>query len=208
MVKYPLPRNPSRAELRACIKEAIKEGLVGKQALARAMEKLNRKYNRRGHSEVGKPWKKPPGFDYEWWSGSLLQVRLGVKPTKQEAKRERERQAKFMALVRRSEKRMDLILGRGVHTVATLPIQRKLVFQDSFDKEDVRLEALFLEATDKAATLLDKVVESSGKTLLETLLTRVPDESVEDFSALAWDLPIICAQSDKCSSVILSAKNV
>lgn len=218
MVKSLVPPHPSRAELRACIEEARKEGIGAKEALVYAMKKLNRKYNRRvrhSHVEAGKTWKKPAGFDYEWWSGSLLHVRLGVKPTKQEAKREREKRARFMAMVKRAEKRMDVFLGRGAHQTASAPssvyrkpIYRKLVFPDPLNKEDVRLEALFLEATDEAAVLLDKVVEPSGKTLLETLVSKTPGESVGDFLTLAWDLPTSCAQSDKCSPVILSAKNV
>lgn len=227
MVKFLVPPHPSRAELRVCIEEARKEGIGGKEALVYAMKKLNRKYNRRvrhSHVEAGKTWKKPAGFDYEWWSGSLLHVRLGVKPTKQEAKREREKRARFMAMVKRAEKRMDVFLGRGAHQTASAPssavyrkpIYRKLVFPEPLNKDDVRLEELFFKATDEAAEHLNNVVDSSGKTVLETLLTNSPGEGAEDFPmphcVSAWGSPFTqlcsCAQSDKCSLVILSAKNV
>lgn len=216
MVKSPFPppsRQASRAELRARISEAKAQGLRGKQALAHAMRQLNAKYNVTTHGRGVEPWKKPAGFDYEWWNGSLLCVRLGVKPTKQEIKREREKRAKFMLMVKRAQAR------KGVNSVARLPFQRKISFPDPANKEDTRLEALFLEATDEAAARLSlaKMVDPSGKTLLEQLSCMDPvdsvdnsksDESDEGPSKVCWDLPISFNHSKKCSSVILSAKNV
>lgn len=213
---HPPSHRPSRAELRARVEEANARGLRGKQALAYAMRQLNEKYNTITHGKGAEPWKKPAGFDYEWWNGSLLHVRLGVKPTKQELKREREKRAKFMLMVKRAQSR------KGVNSVSRLPFQRKISFPDPANKEDTRLEALFLEATDEAAARLSpaEMVDPSGKTLLEQLSCMDPvdpvdpvdnsksDESDEGPPEVCWDLPISCNHSDKCSSVILSAKNV
>ena len=220
MVKAPFPpasRHASRAELRAHIDEAKAQGLRGKQALAHAMRQLNAKYNVTTHGKAIEPWKKPAGFDYEWWNGSLLRVRLGVKPTKQEIKREREKRAKFMLMVKRAQTRMDAYKQTSKR-VSRLPFQRKLSFPDPANEEDARLKALFLEATDEAAAqlLFAKVVDPSGKTLLEQLSCLDSDtqgDSAESFensdgASKVWDLPISFNHNDKCSSVILSAKNV
>ena len=72
MVKYPLPRRPSRAEFRARLKEAKKRGLGGAEAMAEVMRELNCKYNRRSCTDRAQTWKKPPGFDEAWWNGALL----------------------------------------------------------------------------------------------------------------------------------------
>jgi len=220
MVKSPFPppsRQASRAELRVRIGEAKAQGLRGKQALAHAMRQLNAKYNVTTHGKGVEPWKKPAGFDYEWWSGSLLRVRLGVKPTKQEIKREREKRAKFMLMVKRAKTRID-VYKQTSKRLSCLPFQRKLSFPDSANEENARLEALFLEATDKAAARLSlfKVVDPSGKTLLEQLSCvdsgTAGDSAGSDWSDegafKVWDLPNSCNHSDKCSYVILSAKNV
>ena len=218
MVKSPPPppsRHASRAELRARIDEAKAQGLRGKQALAHAMRQLNAKYNVTTHGKGVEPWKKPAGFDYEWWNGSLLRVRLGVKPTKQEIKREREKRAKFMLMVKRAQTRMDAYKQTSKR-VSRLPFQRKISFPDPANEEDARLEALFLEATDEAAARLSlaEVVDPSGKTLLEQL-SCLDSGTAGDSSAgsdkgapRVWDLPISCNHSDKCSSVVLLAKNV
>lgn len=221
MVKSPFPTpscHASRAELRARIDEAKAQGLRGNQALAYAMRQMNAKYNVTTHGKGVEPWKKPAGFHHEWWNGSLLRVRLGVKPTKQETKREREKRAKFMLMVKRAQTRMDAY-NQTSKRVSCLPFQRKLSFPDPANEEDARLEALFLEATDEAAARLSfaEVVDPSGKTLLEQLScmdsdtqgdSAERDENGEDAFKACWDLPVSCNHSDKCSSVILSAKNV
>lgn len=180
MVKYRRPKRPSLAELRARVREATQGGLGPKDALAWAMAQLNRAYNPKTYRAPASPWKKPPGFDHEWWNGRLLRVRLGVKPTKQEVKRARENRARFMQMVRRTE--------RG-HTIAVHPLEERA---GSVSPASVRSaprikRALFFE---------------------EELLPEASEASVFSECLGAPDEDVICSHSDRCSSVILSAKNV
>lgn len=205
MVKYPPPKHPSISELRERTKEASARGLEPREALVCAMEELNRAYNPKTRRGSVSPWKKPPGFDQEWWNGRLLRVRLGVKPTKREVERAREKRARFAEMVWRTARGHTLSVqsrGKRVDCVSSarprsIPlIKRKLLFSAFPSEEEANLEELLSKTSEAASSSPSRVVLS--------------DEHFED--CLGCFFPgkddVICTQSDKCLSVILSAKKV
>lgn len=175
MVKYPLQKRPRVAEFRARLRLAKKKGLAGREAMACAMAEMNRKYNRvTARMAAGKPWKKPPGFDYEWWGGALVPTRLKVRLTKQEKMRKQERRAKFMKMVRESSKRMDAYrksLKAGAQPAnpanprsefdedVQASLQAYLSNADfssaSQSFEDLEMQRMFIEASNAAAGSMD-----------------------------------------------------
>ena len=220
MVKYPLPKHPSRSELRALVKEAMKLGLDTEGAFAWAMLKLNSVYNRKTRGVCASPWKKPPGFDSEWWNGKLLRVRLGVKPTKQEAKRAREKRARFMEMVRRAERdhtlvaahprcessRADADVVPRAFVCSTPLIKRRLLFSAFPSEEEANIEELLGGARETVVQLsLGEMGDPEDQSSLDEWLDSI---SNEDSPTPDMGFPTSCAHSDKCLSVILSAKNV
>lgn len=234
MVKYPLPHRPSRAEFRARLKEAKKRGLAGAEAMAEVMQQLNCKYNRRLCTDRAQTWKKPPGFDDAWWNGALLQVRLGVRPTKQERMREQGRRIRFMQMVRRVQRErangtaVTVVHDKNKRSCELAPssIHRKLSFPE-MTEEEARVQKLFLDATDQAASrlLFEDVVDPGGESLLECLARKNSDsDSCKDALSQSsdcgadsdgntednpvWDLPSSCCHSERSSVVVLSETNV
>ena len=110
MVKR-LKAHAKRSEWRALVRAAKSRGKTNSEAIAWAMNKLNAKYNRPAYYHQTR-WVKPAGFDLEWWNGKLLRVRKSVRPTKQEARRARERQEKFHAMVVAAQLHNHLLLQR------------------------------------------------------------------------------------------------
>tara|TARA_B100000683_G_scaffold269929_1_gene307825 strand:+ start:215 stop:910 length:696 start_codon:yes stop_codon:yes gene_type:complete len=213
MVKMSLPCRPKRSELKALVLSGKSRGLSQAEALKWAMGLLNTKYNRVAHAEQRAPWVKPKNFDQEWWNGKLLAVRLGVQPTKQEARRDREQRRKLEAMIRASDKRKLLSLERlGRHfrfrrrlnledapsskEVAFDP-QKKVVFSPFPDSEEEEMHRKFVEATDLAREMLqsDDIVE------VESCLN---DDMSELSSAMArvWDLP------RNCGTTVVESSNV